>query len=110
MQALVEFINHDDHTQFDLIKDAVAHHRFVWIHPFSNGNGRVARLLTYAMMAKQGFVDATGVRVLNPTAVFGSNREEYYDALAQADSLKDQDILAWVEYTNKKLGYWIFGS
>jgi Fic family protein len=98
MTALIEFINRADGTQFDLLKDAVAHHRFVWIHPFSNGNGRVARLLTYAMMAKQGFIDSSGVRVLNPTAVFGSNRNEYYEALARADSLKDKEILAWAEY------------
>jgi Fic family protein len=98
MADLVDFINRDDNTQFDLLKDAVVHHRFVWIHPFSNGNGRVARLLTYAMMARQGFVDSSGIRVLNPTAVFGSNRNEYYDMLARADSLKSDDVLAWAEY------------
>lgn len=98
MQDLVDFINRDDPTQFDLLKDAVVHHRFVWIHPFANGNGRVARLLTYAMMAQQGFINSSGVRVLNPTAVFGSNREQYYDALARADTLKDVDVLAWAEY------------
>jgi len=98
MQELVGFINTDHGTQYDLIKDAIVHHRFVWIHPFGNGNGRVARLLTYAMMAKQGFIDSTGIRTLNPTAVFGSNREDYYNHLAQADSLKDADILAWSEF------------
>ena len=40
---------------FDLIKVAIAHHRFVWIHPFGNGNGRVVRLLTYALLIKYGF-------------------------------------------------------
>ncbi len=98
MNELVTFINEKHETQYDLIKDAIVHHRFVWIHPFGNGNGRVARLLTYAMMAKQGFIDSTGIRTLNPTAVFGSNREEYYDHLSRADSLKDEDILSWVEF------------
>jgi len=98
MDELVKFINEQHGSQFDLLKDAIAHHRFTWIHPFANGNGRVARLLTYAMMAKQGFIDASGIRALNPTAVFGSNREEYYDYLSRADSLSDDNVLAWAFY------------
>ena len=31
---------------------ASAHHRLLWIHPFLDGNGRVARLLSHAMLAK----------------------------------------------------------
>lgn len=34
---------------------AAAHHRFSYIHPFDDGNGRVARLLTHAMMLDAGF-------------------------------------------------------
>lgn len=98
MKELVRFINEQHGAQFDLLKDAIVHHKFTWIHPFTNGNGRVARLLTYAMMAKQGFIDASGIRALNPTAVFGSNREEYYDHLSRADSLENNDIIAWALY------------
>jgi len=43
MEELVAFINHDDPPKYDLLKAALAHHRFAWIHPFSNGNGRVVR-------------------------------------------------------------------
>ena len=32
-----------------IIASATAHHRFLWIHPFADGNGRVARLMSYAM-------------------------------------------------------------
>lgn len=39
MHELVEFINRDDKSQYDLIKVALVHHRFGWIHPFGNGNG-----------------------------------------------------------------------
>lgn len=31
-----------------------AHHRFLWIHPFFDGNGRVARLMSYAMLKRLG--------------------------------------------------------
>ena len=52
MDELVDFINNEDDKKYDLIKIAIAHHRFVWIHPFGNGNGRVVRLLTYALLIK----------------------------------------------------------
>jgi len=55
MDELFLFINKTDSPKYDLIKTAIAHHRFVWIHPFRNGNGRTVRLLTYAMLVKQGF-------------------------------------------------------
>lgn len=44
MAELFNFIKQDDSPKFDLLKIAVAHHRFVWIHPFGNGNGRTVRL------------------------------------------------------------------
>lgn len=33
-----------------ILATACAHHRFLWVHPFLDGNGRVARLMSYAMM------------------------------------------------------------
>lgn len=33
---------------------AAAHHRLLWIHPFYDGNGRVTRLMSYAMMSRLG--------------------------------------------------------
>jgi Fic family protein len=85
MQELVAFINRGDAPKYDLIKVALAHHRFGWVHPFGNGNGRVVRLLTYALMIKYGFNVKAGGRVLNPTAVFCSDRDQYYAMLACAD-------------------------
>lgn len=55
MNELFGFINRQDQPKYDLLKTAIAHHRFAWIHPFSNGNGRTVRLFTYAMLVKQGF-------------------------------------------------------
>ncbi len=97
MDELLSFINKEDPEKYDLIKIAIAHHRFTWIHPFDNGNGRTVRLLTYAMMIKMGFKVDNG-RILNPTAVFCSDRDAYYDALQMADKGTDEGILAWIEY------------
>jgi Fic family protein len=43
MLELLDFIERKDSPKYDLLKAAIAHHRFVWIHPFGNGNGRTVR-------------------------------------------------------------------
>ena len=98
MQELVAFINRTDQPKYDLIKVALAHHRFGWVHPFGNGNGRVVRLLTYALMIKYGFNVKAGGRVLNPTAVFCNDREKYYAMLACADVGQPANLEQWCVY------------
>ncbi len=93
----VEFINDEYKEQYQLLMVAVAHHRFEYIHPFDNGNGRMGRLLNYAFLIKLGFKVKNG-RIINPSSVFYTNRDKYYDMLGIADSLKDGDILKWCEY------------
>lgn len=55
MLELFDFINEETSPKYDLLKMAIAHHRFMWIHPYGNGNGRVGRLFTYALLVKAGF-------------------------------------------------------
>ncbi|HBM10336.1 Fic family protein [Pseudomonas sp. Choline-3u-10] len=98
MQELVDFVNREDSPKYDLMKVALAHHRFGWIHPFGNGNGRVVRLLTYALLMKYGFNVSTGGRVLNPTAVFCNDRERYYAMLATADKGTKEGLEEWCTY------------
>ena len=98
MQELVAFINENDPPKYDLIKVALVHYRFGWIHPFTNGNGRVVRLLTYALLIKYGFNVKAGGRVLNPTAVFCNDRDRYYVMLARADTGTPEGQEAWCQY------------
>lgn len=98
MEALVRFVNREDAPKYDLLKMAAAHHRFCWIHPFSNGNGRTVRLLSYAMLIKYGFNVRAGGRILNPTAVFCNDRNIYYDRLAGADTGTYEGTEAWCLY------------
>ncbi|MFZ2948775.1 MAG: Fic family protein [Desulfuromonadaceae bacterium] len=98
MQELVGFINEKHPPKYDLIKVAMAHHRFGWIHPFKNGNGRVVRLLTYALLIKYGFNVKAGGRVLNPTAVFCNDRDKYYAMLAHADTGTKVGLESWCIY------------
>jgi len=102
MEELLDFVNREDSPKYDLLKTAIAHHRFVWIHPFRNGNGRTVRLFTYAMLVKAGFNVNVG-RIINPTAVFCSNRNDYYSYLSAADNGTRSSMLSWIEYVLKGL-------
>jgi len=97
MDELFHFINQKHSSKYDLLKAAIAHHRFVWIHPFGNGNGRTVRLFTYTMLVKLGFNVNLG-RIINPTAVFCNDRDLYYHFLSRADSGTKKGILEWCEY------------
>lgn len=98
MRELIEYIGSETNSRDELLKIALAHHRFVWIHPFGNGNGRTVRLLTYAMLCKKGYIAPNTLRLFNPTAVFAGNRHRYYDMLERADTGDDTGLLEWSEY------------
>lgn len=98
MEELFIFINTEHPSKYDLLKIALAHHRFVWIHPFRNGNGRSVRLFTYALLVKFGFNIERAGRIINPTAVFCNDRDKYYNFLSKADSGNKFDLLDWCFY------------
>lgn len=106
MDELFAFLDAPDNPRYDLIKLALAHHRFAWIHPFDNGNGRAVRLFTYGLILRAGFrVAGTGGdgRILHPTAIFCSDREAYYAALERADAGDEEGLLAWCRYVLRGL-------
>lgn len=98
MTDLIDFANEAAAPQFQLIRMALAHHRFVWIHPFTNGNGRVARLFSYAMIRSYGFAPDVEYQTVNPTTVFGADRPLYYARLAAADSLEPEAMVDWADF------------
>jgi len=104
-------IYHPKHYSGDkkLIAVMCAHHRFAWIHPFLDGNGRVARLFTDAALSQLG-LNAIGVWCLSRGLARSS--ENYKTLLARADSIRqgNQDgrgllsethLLAFGEYMLK---------
>lgn len=62
-----------------LIAAAAAHHRLLWIHPFMDGNGRVARLMSHAMLK-----DALGTGGIWSIARGLARRESVYKSHLQA--------------------------
>ncbi len=67
---------------------AAAHHRLMWIHPFLDGNGRVARLFTDAYFHRIGL---SGYGLWNVSRGLARRRDEYKRHLAAADSERQND-------------------
>lgn len=95
MDELIKWINEDSKAQIKPLKIAIAHHRFTWIHPFDNGNGRMSRLLTYFMLMQYGYRMSD---LMNLSAIFCIDRDKYFNNLEMADSGDDKNILLWCEY------------
>ncbi|EPR43450.1 filamentation induced by cAMP protein Fic [Desulfovibrio sp. X2] len=76
------------HGDESLLAVAASHHRLLWVHPFLEGNGRVARMVTHAFFRRVG-LDGYGLWTMSR----GLARQEaaYKQALAQADSPRRGD-------------------
>jgi len=72
-----------------LIALAAAHHRLAWIHPFGDGNGRVARLQSQAVMVKLG-LDSGGLWTLSRG--LAREKSSYYAHLQSADQRRGSDF------------------
>lgn len=71
-----------------VISTAAAHHRLLWIHPFLDGNGRVARLMSHGMLLEM--LD-TGA-VWSVARGLARNVEEYRTHLANCDLTRRNDL------------------
>jgi len=71
-----------------IISTAAAHHRLLWVHPFMDGNGRVARLMSHAMMLDT--LD-TGA-VWSVARGLARNVSEYKKLLADCDLPRRNDL------------------
>ncbi|VAW69213.1 hypothetical protein MNBD_GAMMA10-121, partial [hydrothermal vent metagenome] len=72
-----------------LIAIMAAHHRFAWIHPFLDGNGRVGRLITDAALKAAG-LESYGVWCLSRG--LAHKNSDYKAALAAADKSRQGDF------------------
>lgn len=62
----------------------VFHHRFVWIHPFFDGNGRTVRLAMNLLLMKAGFP---------PAIILTNDRIKYYSALNDANNGRYEKLM-----------------
>jgi Fic family protein len=71
-----------------IIAIAASHHRFLWIHPFFDGNGRVARLMAHAMMLRS----EAGCSIWSVSRGLARSSVEYKSRLMEADSAREGDL------------------
>jgi Fic family protein len=93
METFLDWFNNAD-TLDPVLKSALAHFWFVTIHPFDDGNGRIARALADMQLAR---ADGTNQRFYSMSAQIRIQRKGYYDILenSQKGSLDISDWLHW---------------
>ena len=71
----------------EIVAIAAAHHRFLWIHPFYDGNGRVVRLMAHAMLIRTG----VGSGIWSVARGLAREVDEYKVKLMAADEARHND-------------------
>jgi Fic family protein len=86
MTDLVKWYSEKKGELHPVVLAGVVHNQFVYIHPFSDGNGRVARLILNFILIKHGYF---------PVIIMNDEKQKYYIALRQS---KNGDIKPFVYY------------
>ena len=100
MEELVAWTNRElgGSSHHPLLVVAVFVVRFLAVHPFQDGNGRLARVLTNLLLARTGY---TYVPYSSLERVVEENREQYYRALRSAQGTLDKDeshLMDWLRF------------
>ncbi len=93
MQTFISWINTKDELD-GIIRAGIAHIWFVSIHPFDDGNGRIARTLTEMFLAKD---ENNPKRFYSLSSQIMAERNEYYKILKATQSGKG-DITEWLKW------------
>lgn len=89
MDNLISIFNRELGNAHILVKAAFLHHAFVQIHPFQDGNGRIARLLASFVLIKEG---------LFPLTIDRDERIKYIAALESADQKEYQALIDVISF------------
>ena len=93
---MLDFLNwfNVDQNDAPVIKAGLAHLWFVTIHPFEDGNGRIARAVGDMALAR---AEASAQRYYSLSAQIQRERQDYSDRL-EATQKGDMDVTAWLEW------------
>lgn len=98
MRKFIDWFNTDKPIS-PVIRSAIAHLWFVSIHPFEDGNGRLARILGDMYLARG---DNSRFRFYNISSEINRDKNHYYDTLERVQH-GDGDITEWVVWYLKTL-------
>lgn len=93
MNRLIEWFN-TENTADPVIKAALSHLWFVTIHPFDDGNGRIARALTDMQLSR---ADKSAQRFYSMSSQIRQERNQYYDVLEKTQK-GNLDITEWLQW------------
>ncbi|MBI3292590.1 MAG: Fic family protein [Elusimicrobia bacterium] len=97
-KELLKWLNSSDSlNEHPVIAAAIAHHRFVSIHPFMDGNGRAARALESWILFRREF-DTHHIFALDE--FFDHDRQRYYREI-QAVRDRGDELTSWLEYVSE---------
>ncbi|MCW5655594.1 Fic family protein [Hydrogenophaga sp.] len=89
--------------ELQVLAMAAAHHRLAWIHPFRDGNGRVARLHSHLVLGHLGLTNG----LWSPLRGFARSQERYDALLAAADEPRAGDLDGRGNLTERGLEQWV---
>ena len=93
MESFLQWFNTEEDVS-SVIRSAIAHLWFVSIHPFEDGNGRLARILSDMLLAR---ADKSEYRFYNISSQINKDKNRYYDILERTQR-GDGDITEWVAW------------
>ncbi len=93
MKLFLDWFNSDDTPDF-VLKSAIAHLWFVTVHPFDDGNGRIARALADMLLVK---ADGDNQRFYSMSARIRLERKVYYEILEKTQS-GTLDVTKWMQW------------
>lgn len=99
MQAFLAWFNAENERDW-VVKAAIAHLWFVTIHPFDDGNGRIARAIADMALARS---DDNSQRFYSMSSKIQQKRAEYYDVLERTQK-GTTDITRWMQWFFEILG------
>lgn len=93
MDKFLKWFNTND-TIDPVLKSAIAHFWFIIIHPFDDGNGRIARAISDVMLAR---ADGTSERFYSMSSQILAERNKYYEILQRVQH-SSGDITDWIQW------------
>lgn len=94
MDGFLLWLNSDSELG-SIYKATIAHLYFVLIHPFDDGNGRIARAITDYVLAESSFANP---KFYSISTIIYQKRKEYYEVLDKVCLHTDQDISLWMQW------------
>jgi len=93
MKKFLTWLNKEDKLD-PVLKAAIAHFWFIIIHPFDDGNGRIARAISDMLLARS---EGSGQRFYSMSSQILEERKDYY-AILQKVQHNDKDITEWLNW------------